>query len=149
MILVIMASAALFSQLLSMTGALGAVTQAVADAGLSSWLMLAIMLILPFILCMFLDQIALMLVVIPIFAPLVVLLGFDPIWFWILFLINITVGGITPPFGYTMFVLKATAPHLELGDIYRAAWPFVGLYALGVVFLILFPDIVTVLPNMM
>src|SRR3546814_5591191 len=84
MILVIMSAAALFSQLLSMTGALDAVTEAVAEADLPRWVMLAIMLLLPFILCMFLDQIALMLVFIPIFAPLILILEFDPVWFWVL-----------------------------------------------------------------
>src|SRR3546814_2135167 len=136
MILVIMSAAALFSQLLSMTGALDAVTEAVAEADLPRWVMLAIMLLLPFILCMFLDQIALMLVFIPIFAPLILILEFDPVWFWVLFLINIRVGYLPPPFGYTVFVLKATAPHIDLRDAYAVAWPFIGLSAVGIMLLI-------------
>src|SRR3546814_13171654 len=109
MILVIMSAAALFSQLLSMTGALDAVTEAVAAADLPRWVMLAIMLLLPFILCMFLDQIALMLVFIPIFAPLILILEFALVWYWLLFLINLSFGVMPPPLGLSQFVLTRQA----------------------------------------
>ena len=147
MILVIMASSKMFSQLLALTGGTGELTRAVVGLDLGPLLMLVMMMALPFLLCMFIDQIALMLVIIPIYKPLLAQLGFDPIWFWLLFLINITIGGITPPFGYTIFALKGAADHVPIADLYRASWPFVGLFLLGLAVLALFPGIVTFLPN--
>ena len=147
MILVIMASSKMFSQLLALTGGTGALTQSVVRLDLAPWLMLTVMMALPFVLCMFTDQIALMLVIVPIYKPLIAQLGFDPIWFWLLFLINITVGGMTPPFGYTIFALKGAAAQVPLGDLYRASWPFVGLFLLGMLILAVFPEVVTYLPG--
>jgi TRAP-type C4-dicarboxylate transport system permease large subunit len=110
--------------------------------------MLLVMMALPFALFMFLDQLALMLVLIPIYQPLLKLYAFDPIWFWTLFLIVATVGGLTPPFGYVLFALKSAAPHLPTTEIFRASWPFVWLIVLGMMILAIFPDLVTVLPNL-
>ena len=110
--------------------------------------MLFAMMALPFVLFMFLDQLALMLVLIPIYQPLLKLYAFDPIWFWTLFLIVATVGGLTPPFGYVLFALKSAAPDLPTTEIYRASWPFVWLIVLGLVILVIFPDLVTFLPNL-
>jgi TRAP-type C4-dicarboxylate transport system permease large subunit len=110
--------------------------------------MLFAMMALPFLLFMFLDQLALMLVLIPIYQPLLKLFAFDPIWFWTLFLIVATVGGLTPPFGYVLFALKSAAPDLPTTEIYRASWPFVWLIVLGMVILVIFPDLVTFLPNL-
>ena len=110
--------------------------------------MLFAMMALPFVLFMFLDQLALMLVLIPIYQPLLKHYAFDPIWFWTLFLIVATVGGLTPPFGYVLFALKSAAPQLPTTEIYRASWPFVWLIVLGMVILWIFPDLVTFLPNL-
>ena len=78
------------------------------------------MMAVPFVLFMFLDQIALMLVLVPIYQPIIKIYGFDEIWFWTLFLIVATVGGLTPPFGYVLFALKSAAPDVPLaGDLSR------------------------------
>jgi TRAP-type C4-dicarboxylate transport system permease large subunit len=111
--------------------------------------MLFLLMILPFILCMFIDQIALMLIVIPIYLPIIARLEFDPIWFWLLFLVNITVGGMTPPFGYTLFALKSAWEESTLSKVFSAAWPFVLLYVLGMVILAAFPVLTTILPSML
>jgi tripartite ATP-independent transporter DctM subunit len=149
MILFIMASSKLFSQLLAFTGGATAMTEWVVSLDQSRWIMLLLLMILPFILCMFVDQIALMLIVIPIYLPIVEQLQFDPIWFWLLFLVNITVGGMTPPFGYTLFALKSAWKDATLGTVFSAAWPFVLLYVLGMVILALVPGLTTVLPGML
>jgi TRAP-type C4-dicarboxylate transport system permease large subunit len=87
-----------------------------------------------------------MLVLIPIYQPLLKLFAFDPIWFWTLFLIVATMGGLTPPFGYALFGSAQRRPATT--EIYRASWPFVWLIALGMVILVIFPDLVTFLPNL-
>ena len=148
LLLVIMCCAVMFSQLLTFTGATRAIAELVAQANLAPTAMLFLMMALPFVLFMFLDQLALMLVLIPIYNPLLKLYAFDPIWFWTLFLIVATVGGLTPPFGYVLFALKSAAPTLPITEIYRASWPFVWLIVLGMVILVIFPGMVTVLPNL-
>jgi tripartite ATP-independent transporter DctM subunit len=149
MILFIMASSKLFSQLLAFTGGATAMTEWVVGIDQSRWVMLILLMLLPFVLCMFIDQIALMLIVIPIYLPIIEELQFDPIWFWLLFLVNITVGGMTPPFGYTLFALKSAWEDASLGKVFSAAWPFVLLYVLGMVVLALVPGLTTLLPSML
>ena len=149
MILVIMASSKMFSQLLAFTGSTRELTSLIVTLNFEPYVMLFIMMLIPFILCMFIDQIALMLVVIPIYQPLLGTLGFDPIWFWLIMLLNVTVGGITPPFGYTMFAFKGSAPHVPLKDIFSATWPFVGIFLVGMIVIAAFPPLATWLPGLL
>jgi len=147
MILVIMASSKMFSQFLAFTGGAAALTELVTQLNWHPAAMFFILMFFPFVACMFIDQIALMLIVIPVYMPLIAVLGFDPIWFWLIFLINITIGGITPPFGYTLFALKGAAPQLKLGEVFSAAWPFVLIFLLAIVILWAFPGLVLYLPS--
>jgi tripartite ATP-independent transporter DctM subunit len=149
LLLIIMASAVMFSQLLTFTGATRALGELITGLDLAGWLMLLCMMALPFVLFMFLDQVALMLVLIPIYQPIIRLYGFDEIWFWTLFLVVATVGGLTPPFGYVLFALKSAAPDVPMTTIFRASWPFVWIICLGMVIMALVPDIITFLPRLM
>lgn len=149
MILIIMASSKLFSQLLAFTGGASALTDWVAGMDYAPWIMLIILMALPFLLCMFIDQIALMMIIIPIYGPIIEILEFDPIWFWLLFLVNITVGGMTPPFGYTLFALKSAWSGGTITQVYGAAWPFVLLFLFGMVILAVFPALATYLPGLL
>jgi TRAP-type C4-dicarboxylate transport system permease large subunit len=90
-----------------------------------------------------------MLVLIPIYLPIVKALEFDPVWFWLLFLLNMTLGAITPPFGYVLFAVKAAAHEIATSDIFGASWLFVGLTLLGMVIMTIAPELVTFLPNML
>ncbi|MEW5420814.1 TRAP transporter large permease subunit [Amorphus sp. 3PC139-8] len=148
-ILLILVSAVMFTQLLAFTGAISAVIHIVTSLDANIWLMLFLMMFLPFVLCMFIDQIGLMLILIPIYVPMIRVLDFDPVWFWVLFLINITLGAITPPFGYVMFALKAAAANVSIKEIFAASWLFVGLTLLGMLLIVLFPPIVTYLPGLL
>lgn len=146
-ILIIVVSAKLFSQLLSFAGATRGLVTLVSDMGLGPGLTFLVMMLIPLILCMFIDQIAFMLLAIPIYSPIVAAMGFDPIWFWTLFLINLTVGSLTPPFGYTLFALKGAAEGMSTAEVFRAAWPVVGIFLTGMAVLWLFPDLVTFIPR--
>ena len=102
------------------------------------------------ILGLFLDEIGIILLCVPIFIPIIVELGFDPVWFGILFLINAQMDYITPPFGYTLFYLKGVAPEgVTMGDIYKSVIPFVIIQAVGLALCMIFPQIILWLPNMM
>ena len=89
-----------------------------------------------------------MMVVIPIYAPLVKLYEFDPVWFWTLFLINISVGSLTPPFGYNLFAVKGAAPQMPMQTIYAAAWPIVICFLFAMLMLYWAPWLTTFLPSL-
>lgn len=146
-ILIIMASSKLFSQLLALSGATAAITEIALSSQLDPMIMLFIMMLIPFVFCMFMDQIAISIVIIPMYAPVIAALGFDPLWFWVMFLINVTIGGFSPPFGYVLFAFKAAAPQTKVVDLYGAAWPYVGLYLLAIVIIAIFPQLALWLPN--
>lgn len=148
LLLVVMCCAVMFSQLLTLTGAAKALAQFVMDIQMGRGLMLLLMMALPFVLFMFLDAVAILLVLVPIYQPLLPLFQFEEIWFWTLFLVCATVGGISPPFGYTLFALHSAAPDIPMTQVFKAAWPFVWLIVAGMVLMVLFPSIVSWLPNL-
>jgi len=148
LLLLVMSCAVMFSQLLTFAGAPRALAQIITELALPASVMIFAMLALPFVLFMFLDQIALMLVLVPIYMPILKTFGVDEIWFWTLFLVVATVGGISPPFGYTLFAMKSAAPEVPMSTIYSAAWPFVWIIVLGMLVMALYPPIVTFLPNL-
>lgn len=149
MILVIVVSSFLFGQLLAFTGATRELVAFASGLSHASLGLMVIMLVVVFVMCMFIDQTALMLILVPIYLPLVRTLGIDPIWFWMLVLINLTVGGITPPFGYAMFAFKAGAPNVNLTQIFSAVVPFVVLFIVLMALIILFPPLATYLPGVL
>ncbi len=147
MIMIIIASSMLFGQLLSFTGATSGLVTVATEMQLPTFATFFVLMLIPFILCMFIDLFAVMLVAIPIYDPLLSVYQFDPIWFWTLFLINMTLGALSPPFGYTIFALKGAAPELPMDDVYAGAWPMVILFILGMVVMYLFPWLVTYFPS--
>lgn len=147
-VLIIIASSQLFSQLLAYSGAAQGLVAFASGLTVNPWLVYAGMMFTVFILCMFIDQLAVMLIIVPIYTPIIGQLGFDPLWFWMMFLINILFGGITPPLGYTMFVFKSAAPEVPMADIYRAVLPMIAVAITAVIVMTFFPQIVTFLPNL-
>ena len=98
---------------------------------------------------MFIDVSAYMLISVPIFSPLVNALDFDPIWFWTVFLLNITLGAITPLFGYGLFALKAAVgKDVSIVRIYRSALPVVAIFIIATIILYVFPQMVTFMPGL-
>jgi tripartite ATP-independent transporter DctM subunit len=109
---------------------------------------LAIMMFVLFILGMFIDWLAILLIIIPVFIPVANKLGFDPLWFALLICVNLQMSFLTPPFGYALFYLKGCAPpNVTLGHIYRGIIPFVILQMVGLLLCIIFPEIILWLPN--
>jgi tripartite ATP-independent transporter DctM subunit len=148
MIMIIIASSMLFGQLLSFTGATTGLVTVASELQLSHLGTFLVLMAIPFILCMFIDLFAVMLVAIPIYEPILSVHNFDPIWFWTLFLINLTIGSLSPPFGYTIFALKGAYPELSMDDVYAGAWPMVWLFIIGMAIMYTFPAIVTFLPSL-
>lgn len=115
-----------------------------------AWGIIIAMMIIVFLLGMVLDPLGIMLITLPVFLPIVEALGFDPIWFGILFVINMEIGYMTPPLGFNLFYLKAIVPPgVTMKDIYMSVIPFVLLEIIAVIILMIFPQIVTYLPNIL
>jgi len=111
---------------------------------------LATLLLLLLILGMFLDWIGIVLICVPLFTPIGDALGFDPIWFAVIIMINLQMSFLTPPFAYSIFYLKGIAPpEVTTAHIYKGVIPFVGLQLLGLMICILFPDLITFLPELL
>jgi tripartite ATP-independent transporter DctM subunit len=98
---------------------------------------------------MFLDDTAMLIIVAPLYVPLVIKLGYNPIWYGVLYTITCQIAYLTPPFGYNLFLMKAMAPdEITLADIYRSIIPFVLVMMVGLVIVMLFPGIALWLPNL-
>ena len=103
-----------------------------------------------FILGCVLDPNGILMVCIPVFHPVVEALGFNPIWFGILFVMNMEMAYLTPPVGVNLFYMKGVAPeNTKMWDIYRGAFPFVGLQAIGLVLIMVWPQLALWLPSKM
>ncbi len=115
---------------------------------LGRWGVMAMMQLSYILMGMFLDDTAMLIVVAPLYVPLVVKLGFNPVWYGVLYTITCQIAYLTPPFGYNLFLMKAMAPKdFTIGDIYRSVWPFVGVMVLGLVLVMIWPDIALYLPR--
>ncbi|SFE51765.1 TRAP transporter large permease [Alteribacillus iranensis] len=149
MILIIVAGSAAFSQTLSYTGATRHLTSMVSEAPLSPMIIVLLMLLLVIAFGTFMESITIMMITLPIFVPIVEILGFNLLWFGVLMLIAIEIGTISPPFGVNLFVMKSVVKKgVSMKQIYAAAFPFIIINLLLVFLIILVPEITTWLPDM-
>jgi tripartite ATP-independent transporter DctM subunit len=150
MILIILTGSAGFSQLLSFSGATTTITHLATDLPVHPIVLLVLMQLVVMFLGMFIEQTSIVLVTIPIFLPIVKAMGWDPIWFGIIMMVNLEMATITPPFGLSLFVMKGIAPRgTTMGDIYLAAMPFILINILLMGLMIAMPSLVLWLPGYM
>jgi tripartite ATP-independent transporter DctM subunit len=150
MIFMIVAGSVAFSQILAFTGITRGLVEVAKDLPLSPKLIIAIILSLLVFMGTMIEQISMIMIGVPIFMPIAVSLGCDPIWFGLLMLCSITVGLITPPFGLLLFIMKGvTPPNIKMSDVYYSALPFITITLLGILLILIFPGIATWLPNQM
>ncbi len=149
MLMVIVVSSTLYTQLLAFTGASSGLVETVTQLPINAFAFICGSLLITFVMCMFIDQIAFLLLAVPILQPIMKSYGIDPVYFWMLFVIFLSLGSNTPPFGYNLFTLKAVAPDIEMDSIFSASWISVMLVLIGVTILLVFPSIVTLLPSLM
>ncbi|RMD48517.1 MAG: TRAP transporter large permease subunit [Alphaproteobacteria bacterium] len=116
--------------------------------GLGPWEILILMQLSYLVMGTFLDDTAMLVIVAPLYIPLVRELGFDLIWYGVLYTITCQIAYMTPPFGYNLFLMRAMAPpQITLGDIYRSIVPFVGVMLVALALVIAFPEIALWLPH--
>ncbi|MFH1983569.1 MAG: TRAP transporter large permease subunit [Pseudomonadota bacterium] len=112
------------------------------------WFVLFIVMGLIFVIGFFLDFIEITFIHVPVLAPIMIEFGFDPVWFCILIAVNLQTSFMTPPFGFSLFYLKAvTPPEIQTGHIYRGIIPFVIFQLIGLLIVVMFPELVTWLPK--
>jgi len=150
MAFMIIAASKTYSSILAYTGATRGLVEFVTGLEMSPLSYLIIMMIILMILGTFMEQVSMMMVTIPIFLPLIKSLGYDPIWFALLMLLNLEMAMSTPPFGMLLFVMKGSAPKgTTLGEICLAAAPFLVCDLIVMIILIVFPNLVLFLPSLM
>ena len=150
MVLLIILASSTFSQLLAFTGATTGLIEWATKVELAPLVMLLIMFSVLLILGMFMDQVSMMLLTVPIFFPLAEMLQFDVIWFGLVMLLALEISLTTPPFGLLLFVMMGVAPEgTTLWQVAKAAAPYIGCALIVLVLLIIFPELGTYLPNLM
>jgi TRAP-type mannitol/chloroaromatic compound transport system permease large subunit len=118
------------------------------DWGLAPWQVMALMLLSFIVMGAFLDDTAMLVIVAPLFIPMVSALGYSPIWFGVLYTITCQIAYISPPFGYNLFLMKAMSPpEISLQDIYASIIPFALIMVFCLILLIIFPQLALFLPQ--
>ncbi|NDV86549.1 TRAP transporter large permease subunit [Aurantimonas aggregata] len=131
-------------------GGADALLGAIEQLRVSPYLVLAVMMLILIFLGTVLDEIGIILLTVPVFLPVVRFLGFDEIWFGVLYALTIQMGYISPPFGYTLFYIKSTLPkEVGMGMVYRGIVPFFLLQLAGLLICVTFPGLTTFLPALM
>jgi tripartite ATP-independent transporter DctM subunit len=150
MVLLIILASSTFSQLLAFTGASAGLIEWATEVQLAPLVMLLIMFGVLLVLGMFMDQVSMMLLTVPIFFPLATTLQFDLIWFGLVMLLALEISLTTPPFGLLLFVMMGVAPEgTTLWQVAKAAAPYIGCALIVLVLLIVFPGLATYLPSLM
>ena len=139
----------IFVRFLAFAGVSSSFSNWITALGVSPYLVLFLVILLYLVLGMFMDGIGMLLLTLPVVFPVMIQLGFDPIWFGIIVVKMVEVGLLTPPVGLNCYVVAGVRPDIPLQQIFRGVWPFVIADLVCVLLFILFPGIVTFLPNLM
>ena len=150
LILWIVFGAMVFIATYTLGGGADFVKDALVALPLNPWLILIIIQIILLFLGMVLDIIGITVLLAPIFVPVITQLGFDPLWFGVIFNLNLQIAYLSPPFGYSIFYLKAVAPpDVTMADLYKSVLPYMALQVVGMILCMIFPQIILWLPNLM
>lgn len=150
MIMLMIAGAMIFGRFMAISRIPFEVASWAGNLALPSFAIMGIVLLVYLILGCIIDALALILLTIPIFFPVVVdTLGYDPIWFGVIVVLVVAMGVITPPVGMNVYIIKGVAPEVPLETIFKGIWPFLGAVIVCIILLIAFPELVTFLPNIL
>lgn len=147
MIFTILIGALTLNNLMVFSGIAGALSDFVGTLAMPAWGVMAVILLIYLVMGCFLDALAMILLTVPIFFPIVTSLGYDPVWFGVIVVMVVELGLITPPIGMNVFVIKGVAPDVNLSSIYRGVLPFVLMQILLIIAVFVFPLIATWLPQ--
>lgn len=149
MIFLIIINASAFSQILAFTGTTAKIVSFASESGFAPITILIGMMVTMIVLGSFLDELALLMISVPIYMPVVSTLAFDPIWFGLMMLLTLEIATISPPYGLALFVLKGVVPDASMGDVWKASVAYMGLSILTLALILAFPPIATWLPGLL
>jgi tripartite ATP-independent transporter DctM subunit len=150
MIFMIIIVSSTYGQILAFTGAASGMTSFIINLPVPPIVILIAMMVVVLIMGCFMETVAIMMITIPIYMPVVHTFGFNPVWFGVLMLIALETGLITPPFGVTLFVMKGVAPpEITMRDIWKAVTPYVTIDILCIALVLAFPVLATIVPILM
>ncbi|GEP26748.1 TRAP transporter large permease [Cryobacterium levicorallinum] len=149
MILMITAFSGVIALVLSFLRVPQELASIVTELDVNKWVVMIVINLVLLVMGLFLPPVSIVVMVTPILYPLIMGLGFDPIWFGIIMTINMEVGLITPPVGLNLYVLKGILPHIALKDIIMGSLPYVGVLGLAIALFSFFPSLITWLPDLL
>jgi len=149
MLFTLLIAATVFANFVNFTTMPGDLKEWITHLGLSPLMVVAAMMVIYVILGTVMEELTMVLLTIPLFFPIVVQLGFDPVWFGVLIVMVIQIGLISPPVGMNLFVLNTLLPKVGLGTIFKGCWPFVAMQIITLGFLLTFPQLSLFLPSLM
>jgi C4-dicarboxylate transporter, DctM subunit len=149
MLFTLLIAATVFANFVNFTTMPGDLKEWITHLGLSPVMVVGAMMVIYIILGTVMEELTMVLLTIPLFFPIVVQLGFDPVWFGVLIVMVIQIGLISPPVGMNLFVLNTLLPKVGLGTIFRGCWPFVVMQVVTLAILLFFPSISLYLPSLM
>ncbi|MFO0989457.1 MAG: TRAP transporter large permease [Alphaproteobacteria bacterium] len=147
MIFLIIVGASAFTQILAFTGTTSKIVGLASQSGFSPTIVLIGMMLTMILLGSFLDELALLMISIPIYMPVATALQFDPVWFGLLMLLTLEIATISPPYGLALFVLKGVVPDASMGDVWKASIAYMTISTLVLATIMVIPDIATWLPR--
>ena len=148
-------AAQMFSRMLAITGIISSITGWIVSFNLSPIIVISLFCILQIIMGCILDSTSILLLTVPLMVPVSKMMGFDPIWYGLIAIFTAEIGLITPPFGISVFTVKASisqaniASTISVNDIFEGCYPYILMMCIGLVLLMIFPIIVTFLPSLM
>ena len=149
MLFTLLIAATVFANFVNFTTMPNDLKEWITHLGLSPVMVVGAMMIIYIILGTVMEELTMVLLTIPLFFPIVMQLGFDPVWFGVLIVMVIQIGLISPPVGMNLFVLNTLLPKVGLGTIFRGCWPFVAMQVVTLAILLFFPEISLYLPSLM
>nr|MDA3790681.1 TRAP transporter large permease subunit [Desulfobacula sp.] len=146
----IIIGAVVFSTVYTGLGATQMIRSTIVGLDVSPWVIMIIIQLSFIILGMFLDDLAILFLCMPIYIPIIKALGFDPVWFAVLYVVNMQMAFITPPYGINLFYMKAVAPpNISMADIYQSVLPFVLIQVACLALFMMYPQLILWLPNLL
>jgi len=149
MIMWIVIAAVMFSHILVFTGLSQELINSVLSLSGNKYVIIGLINLVLLLMGCLVDPSTMVLIGTPIFLPIIEALGFDPVWFGVIFVLNMEMGYITPPFGMNLFIMKSVAPHISMGEVIEGVAPFLFGLAVTIGLVVAFPSLALFLPSHM
>lgn len=149
MVFFILTCGSIFGRMFALSGIPTLLARFVSTLDVAPWILMGVIILIYFIMGMFIDGIAMILITVPIFAPILSSLGYDGVWYGVLIVLVLCLGGLTPPVGLNCFYMKGFCKDVPLTTIFSGVWPFVAAIIICMILIMVFPQLATWLPNLL